>query len=244
MVLAVGAAVVACDVDFTEPAPAPTPPLPGSETSRARLVAHIDLVTHEALRFRFDAGLVPGMEPDGAFREVPDDTLWLGGMPLTPEAVGPTGQRGYRWLPAAGMLPDPLRLEPPPVPGTVGPPPVPFRTYTRQGADTLILTVGDTLRLDIATLGSESDLLQNTLWTLRLSGPDGTLTSRGEDAPLPPTLHVPAAWLEWSFGTDMRATLSVQEVSTFDPSDSDYELHLTVTSVVEWVVRWEDQPTS
>lgn len=235
------ASLGACDVDFTDPA---TTPPPGLETTRARLIAHVDFHTGQSPRFRFNAGLSPGVDADGEFREVPDDTLRLGAMPLSPDRVSPTGQRGYHWLPAPGILPDPLRLAPPPIPGTIQPPPVLFRAYSRQGPDTLILAVGDTLRLNIATLGRESDLLQNTLWTLRLSGANGTLTSRGDDAPLPQTLHVPAAWLEWSLGTDMRATLSVQEVSAFDPSDSDYELHLTVTSVVEWVVRWEDQPTS
>lgn len=240
-VLAVGALLAACDVDFTEPATTQPPVL---EPAPARLVASVDIHTRDAARFQFHAGLAPGVKDDGAVREVPHDTLWLGGIALTPESVERSGQRSYRWVPAPGILPDPLRLAPPPVQNTAEPPPVRFRAYSRPDADTLVLAPGDALRLNVATLGSESDLLQSTSWTLRLSGPDGTLTSRMEEIPLPPILHVPAAWLEWSIDEEMHATLSVQEISIFDPGDGDYELHLAVTSTVEWVVRWADQPTS
>lgn len=232
-----GASLIACDVDFTEPTTTPPRvPLP----SPARLSANIHMESRDAPHLRFHAGLVPGVKGDGSFRSVSDDTLRLGGMPLTPDTVHPEGQRSYRWSSGRGTVPD-LRLEPPLVQGTAEtPPPVEFRTYVRAGADTLLLAPGDTLRLDVATLGSASDLLQRTSWTLHLIGSDGSLTIRRHDTPPPPALRVPAEWLEWAVGEELRASLSVQEYSTFDPIDGDYQLSLAAASIVEWVVRWAE----
>lgn len=236
--LVLAAALVACDIDFTEVA-GPDPP--GIEPPpEARLVVDLVIDDRPLPELRLAAVFWPGTTADASTRGVDNDTLYLGTYPVPPRETSDGGVRDYRWGPGPESEPGTLSITAPVAEGLAALPPVLVRTYRRVGADTIHAAPGDTVRFETAPVDPAADAPSSMSWGLSLSGPDFSF-HRSDTTAVPGVLTMPAGWTEWAGPAPVHVRLSVQETWRRALPDGEYEARIRVSGTLTWTVIWTEE---
>lgn len=236
--LILAAALVACDIDFTEVTAPPDPP--GIERLRkARLSVSMSIQDRPLPELNVSANLWPGTMEDGAVRGVSSETLYVGEHAILPRETSQGGVRSYRLGPAADAEHETLSVTAPVVEGLTALPPVLARTYYRVGADTLQAAPGDTLRFEVASHPAAAHEPSSTSWDLSLSSA-GFYLHRSDTTAVPPVLTVPADWIAWAGTAPVHVHLSVREVWERELPDGEYSVRIGVSRELTWMIVWSE----
>jgi hypothetical protein len=219
---------------------------PDLSEAGAPAVLQMNLNLDETGLLRSDAILVPSLTVDGLRRTVPDDTLRVSGLALTPHDVRPNGTRRYSVNmtvqdPAAFVRP--LRIESPLVTGVTAPPPVvAWFGLERADPDTVLVRAGDELLLHlIVEPGRAQPAPDQRLWTLELVGDTANFRIGAQGLP-PATLRIPAHWVPVGGSGRVLGSLTYYLTGTYRPAPGDYIHMLAATLRIRWHIRL--QPAS
>lgn len=221
-----------CGIGFTEP--------PAAEKD-ARLFINVTLDDSvPSAEARVMAFLEPGVGPDAVRRAVPDPTLRVLGLELTPEILREGEVYGYsaRWTfdgdQFAGALVEPEapaieNLAPPPVVRGVAP--------WRSGSRIVELARGSDLRFDTARPAVPPDPAAfDERWSLFLRRDGRPVAQLSADGPVPSPLVIPGAWLSGVTPGELETELRVLQSVRGTSSDGGYAVLVSLSVVLRWTV--------
>lgn len=190
-----------------------------------------------------DALLAPGLDGAGLRRAVTHDTLFALGRPVGPDSIARNGSRRYRaaWTAPPGTVGEPVTFRAPFLSALeASPPEVTWTGARRVGPDTVTLTRGNDLVLEIEPGGGTALPIPDVQhWFLRLEGDDAGFNISA-DGPPPDTIIVPARWIP--AGGQVAARLIFAQSAVLDDGPGDYVGLITLDIRLHWTLRLLDPP--
>jgi hypothetical protein len=226
--IAAGALLSAC-LDFVEPE------IPHAG---APATLNVSLLVSNERTASLTARLEAGFDGVGLPRRVLDETLRLSGQPLHPAHRLEDGALLYEATLAvtpADVL-GPITVVPPSVTGTTPPPAPTWLGVRRIGPDTLQLSAGADLVLDLEVAVGGTAVIRQ--WFLELVGSEGSAIRLSADGPPPERLVVPAIWVPAPAADGaITATLTYIQSETRAGPAADYVVSAALQIRLSWVVR-------
>lgn len=185
------------------------------------------------------AQLVPGLAIGGIQREIPNDTLEIYGLRLTPKEIKKNGTRIYGFEgPALVAATFPFVLAAPGVAGVIGPPPrAQWFPVRKTDGDTIVWKRGSELVLHVDTaLGVSTPTPPIRQWFLELRGADRSFRV-SSDGPPPLTLRIPPEWVPAVNTQTFPVFLSYFQSGQQQSPNRDYIGIISFNTQMRWTIR-------
>jgi hypothetical protein len=229
LVAAIAAISLGACLDFVEPE------IPHAG---APATLNVSLLVSNERTASLTARLEAGFDGVGLPRRVLDETLRLSGQPLQPVHRLEDGALLYEATLAAtpADVLGPITVVPPSVTGTTPPPAPTWLGMRRVGPDTLQLSAGADLVLDLEVAAGGTAVIRQ--WFLELVGSEGSAIRLSADGPPPERLVVPAIWVPAPAADGaINATLTYIQSETRAGPAGDYVVSAALQIRLSWVVR-------
>jgi hypothetical protein len=184
-----------------------------------------------------DGRLVPGREPTGFRREVPQPDVLVLDTALAPAQESATALDYFADLPispaeAAGPIP----WTAPTVAEVAAPPSMVWFPYRPVGPDTFSVVVGSDLevRLD-APAGATAPAPDRTQWFVTIVGGQGSVRVSADGVP-PENIRIPPSFLPEPFDDLWRVRVQVFESVGMVAPPGDYRAQLLLETRYDWLV--------
>jgi hypothetical protein len=200
----------------------------------------LQAATHltETGRLHFTATLAPALSLEGFLRRVPNDTIVVHGIRLSPDSLARNGSRYYdetRVLPE--LLGRPLLLAAPRVPEVVAQAPAVRWESVRALADTIVVAANQDLVLRVQLVGTPSDPQpQQRQWAVDLVAEDFVFRIGADGAP-PDSIRIPSYWIPTDRDGQIDAYLTYFLSGIYRPPPGDFVTILTADTRIRWTVH-------